>query len=42
MVKRNTELNEQAMKAMLNKGKAPATPEGKTPVDPKTPMDSKA
>ena len=42
MVKRNTELNEQAMKAMLNKGKAPpATPEGKAAVDPKTPMDPK-
>jgi len=34
MVKRNTELNEQAMKAFANKGKAPpATPEGKDPVD---------
>lgn len=35
MVKRNTELNEQAMKAFANKGKtAEPTPEGDNPVKP--------
>ena len=41
MVKRNTELNEQAIKAFSNKNKAPpATPEGKGPLSPgKAEMD---
>lgn len=35
MVKRNTELNEQAIKAFANKGKtAESTPEGDNPVKP--------
>ena len=34
MVKRNTELNEQAIKAMQNKGEAGVSPEGDNPVKP--------